>query len=198
MYIGHVGIALGARGVVRSAPLWLLLLAAQACDWVELLVSWVAPYRDASTWSHSWLAVGIGTLLFGALAFRLTHSLSGWAACSLTYLAHAPADYLTGLKPTWPGGPKAGLLLYDRPVTDFAVEITIVLVGWILYCRSLPPGAPLRWPAWATLALLAALQGTADVVFARGGRLLRDGPIGPARAVVLPSVVPAPWTEARR
>jgi len=62
----------------------------------------------------------------------------------LTYASHWPADFITGLKPTWPGGPIVGLNVYSRPGLDFGIESVVVALCWIAYRRSLPAVARKR------------------------------------------------------
>ena len=80
------------------------------------------------------------------------------AALALTYASHWPADYVTGLKPTWPGGPQVGLLLYRHSAADAVVESLVIVACWLVYVRSLPP-ARRRGPAALLLPVgLIALQ----------------------------------------
>jgi hypothetical protein len=55
------------------------------------------------------------------------------------YLSHWAADFITGGKPTWPGGPTVGLGLYGHPVWDCAVECAVIVVAWFAYRRSFGP-----------------------------------------------------------
>jgi hypothetical protein len=48
-------------------------------------------------------------------------------------------DWITGYKPTWPGGPMIGLRLYDHPIADFIAEGIVIVIGALLYARTLPP-----------------------------------------------------------
>ena len=56
-----------------------------------------------------------------------------------------------------------GLQLYDHPIADFAAEGLVILVGALLYWRTLPP----RQRPWADLSImlgaLLVLQLTIDV-----------------------------------
>src|SRR4029077_11143699 len=72
--------------------------------------------------------------------------------------SHVLADYVTGLKPTWPGGPTIGLNLYSHPLGDLAVETVVLALGWLLYRRSLPPESRSSRLAWAMLVVLGATQ----------------------------------------
>jgi hypothetical protein len=81
-------------------------------------------------------------------------------------LAHVPLDYVTGRKLFWPGGELMGLLLYEYPLADFALEALIVIGGWWLVRRGPAP----RWArGWPALVLLLLAQGALDVAGARGG-----------------------------
>jgi hypothetical protein len=80
--------------------------------------------------------------LAGALvlvAYQLTGDGSVAALTGVLTLSHVVADYVTGVKPTWPGGPMIGLDLYSLPLVDLIVEAAVLVVGWQVYRRSLPP-----------------------------------------------------------
>lgn len=117
----------------------LLVPVAFAPDWIEWFFDAVG-HRNREI-SHSLVSVGIGATLV-ALAYLLaTRQRADAAAVWLTYVSHWPADYITGLKPTWPGGPTVGLYLYARPIPEFFVEAVVVIVCWFAYRRSLPLAA---------------------------------------------------------
>ena len=117
----------------------LLVPVAFAPDWIEWFFDAVG-HRNREI-SHSLVSVGIGATLV-ALAYLLaTRQRADAAAVWLTYASHWPADYITGLKPTWPGGPTVGLYLYARPIPEFFVEAVVIIVCWFAYRRSLPVAA---------------------------------------------------------
>src|SRR5207249_3682606 len=58
---------------------------------------------------------------------------------ALLWMSHWPADVLTGIKPTWPGGPEVGLDLYTYTAFDVVLESGLVAVCSVPYLRSLPP-----------------------------------------------------------
>ena len=174
MYTGHLGIALAAKGVQPSVPLWVFVAASQACDWVDAAV-WPFGHADlasgrwlvAGDWtaqmaSHSLPSVaGIAIVLFGLYYTATRDGRGAWLVAGVA-LSHVLADYITAEKPTWPGGPRIGLSLYHRPAADFIVETAIVCSGWLLYHRSLPLGRS-STPAWLMLGALVALQLVANV-----------------------------------
>jgi hypothetical protein len=76
------------------------------------------------------------------------------------------ADWLTGLKPTWAGGPMIGLELYRWPVADFLLEALVVILGWLAYRSTLPTRPRASRSSSLLLASLLVLQLAADVSFA--------------------------------
>lgn len=177
MYAGHVGIALALRGRDPAPPLWLVVLAAQGPDWADAL--WVMTGRPLQL--TRWPPHGFPMLLFGAAACacvavafavrRGTPRAKPALLVATAYVSHWFADYFTGIKPTWPGGPFLGLQWYQFPARDLALESAVIVAGWLVWRRTLP--AETRWRgrthplAWALLAVLLALQTAGDVVMAR-------------------------------
>ena len=163
MYVGHIGIALGAKGWKRSIPLSALVIAAQGPDWIDTALY---PFRlgsdRAAIWSHSVPSALIAALVVGLLALAGWRSLPNAALLAATYLSHLPADYITGRKPIIPGAPLFGLALYDRPRWDFVVEVIVIVAGWALYRTTLSRNKRNRPAAWMLLAGLIAIQAAAD------------------------------------
>jgi hypothetical protein len=133
VYGGHVGLALALRRVPGAPPLWLLVLAAQGPDWGDATLDALgAVGRDPAWGPHALPLVGAGAaVLAGAAALRAAHGVRGRAALlgGGAYVAHWGCDFVTGHKPTWPGGPVVGLDLYHRPFVDFAVEAAVIAAG---------------------------------------------------------------------
>jgi hypothetical protein len=159
MIAGHLGIALGARRFTRTVPLWLLLIAAQLPDWLDAGVCAVAPhYFKGQLLTHSVPAVLVTAVGLAALyAFR-DRQWDGALVLALLVISHVLADYLTGIKPTWPGGPQIGLGLYHDPVLDAGIEIGVVALGWLFYRQTLPERWRSLWVAAIPLSLLVVGQ----------------------------------------
>jgi hypothetical protein len=102
---------------------------------------------------------GVVAVAFGALGGLWTRSAAGALLLFAVALSHTAADLVTGTLPLWIGGPSVGLDLFRRPVLDFVVEATVVLGGWVVYRRSLPPPSQRSWAAWAMPVGLGVLQG---------------------------------------
>ncbi len=163
MYIGHVGAALAAKRVRAAIGLLPLLIAAYVPDWVDAGLCIAGRYEARGMISHSIPSILIfalvGFLLYGAF----TRDWTGAMIIAAVILSHMFLDWITGYKPTWPGGPMIGLHLYDHPIADFAAEGLTIGVGTLLYARTLPP----RRRPWVDFSImfgaLLALQLTIDV-----------------------------------
>lgn len=173
MYVGHVGVALGAHGLRRAAPLWFLIIASQLPDWTDAAFC-LAGVRPAvqGVLSHSVPAVAILAVIAAIAYAAMFRDPGGMLLVAAVVLSHAAGDYLTGMKPAWSGGPMIGLMLYRRPLIDFLIETAVILGGWLLYRRSLNPERRSAEPVYTLLATLVVVQACADVVlsFAEGFR----------------------------
>lgn len=150
MYLGHIGVALGARGIRRDIPLLTLLLATYAPDWVDAGLCVVGAYNPSGMFSHSLPAVAVLAAL-ALIAYRLsTRELASGLIVAGVVVSHMLLDWITGYKPTWPGGPVIGLGLYAYPIADLIVESLVILTGVMLYRRTLP-GRSRVWIDVATM-----------------------------------------------
>ena len=167
MYGGHVGIALAGKGLRPAIPLWVLLLATQLPDWTDAAVCAAGISSPPSgILSHSLPAVAVLGSLFALLYYGASRDSVGAGLVALTVVSHAIADYATGLKPTWPGGPIIGLGLYRQPAIDFVLEAAVIAVGWAIYRGSLPESRRRSSPVMLMLITLLLLQLAASVSFA--------------------------------
>ena len=165
MYAGHVGVALAARRARTRVPLLLLVLTAQAPDWIAVSVGALGARDPGELWSHSLAAVGAGIVVVcGAYFWRRRDAAGALLLCGV-YLSHPLLDLVTGRKPLWPGGTPAGACLYRAPLADFVIEALVLVIGWQVYRRSLPPASSRRARLAPTFMLvgLLACQGLADV-----------------------------------
>lgn len=174
MYAGHVAIALALRRVRGAPPLWLLAVAAQGPDWGDVLREAIGPLPGDPVWwsPHALPLLLVGAALAGAVAWARTRSARAVALVAGAWLSHWPADWLTGLKPTYPGGPWLGLHAFESPWLDLALEGALLVGGWALWRRTLPtPRTPLaRAAPAAALAALLLLQSAVDLVLSLGTR----------------------------
>ncbi len=156
MYVGHAALATLAKSKRPRIPFAVLVPAAFAPDWIEWVLNAFGNYDKAL--SHSIVSVALGATLLALLYFVATRQLADASVVWLTYASHWPADFITGTKPTWPGGPMVGLMLYAHPLGDLLVESVVIVACWFAYRRSLPK-APRRRPLASLLLLgMIALQ----------------------------------------
>jgi len=167
MYGGHLGVALAGKGFRKTIPLWVLIVATQLPDWTDAAVCSAGVSSPPSEMlSHSIPAVAILAALMAAVYYATQRDTVSSMIVATIVVSHMLADFLTGLKPTWPGGPRIGLQLYQRPVIDFALEAVIIVIGWMIYRRSLPDDRRSSGPAILILASVLLLQLAASMSFA--------------------------------
>jgi hypothetical protein len=164
VYLGHVGIALGAKGLRPRIVLLALLLATYAPDWVDAGLCVVGAYDPRGMMSHSFLAASLLAALALAAYSLAARSISGGLIVAMVVVSHMALDWLTGLKPTWPGGPTIGLGLYARPALNMVVEVIVLAIGVILYRRSLPNRTNGWFDAAVMLGALVFMQGAVTVL----------------------------------
>ena len=167
MYAGHIGFGLGAYSFRKTVPLWLLLIAAQIPDWLD--AGYCVADLDRGPYglyTHGFIPVAAAAVLAALFTYVLIDDASGALLVALVVASHWGLDYLTGIKPTWPGGPVVGLNLYARPVVDVILESATILIGWLLYRRTLPRSVRNSGWTYAILFTLCALQVLAGVAFA--------------------------------
>jgi hypothetical protein len=163
MYIGHIGAALAAQRVRRSLGLLVLLIATYVPDWVDTGLCLAGAYNPQGVLTHSIPAILVFMVVGFAAYGAATRDWTGALVIAGVILSHMFLDWITGIKPTWPGGPTIGLGLYDHPLADFVVEGVVIVVGAMLYGRTLPE----RRRPWVDVSIMAGalltLQLTIDV-----------------------------------
>ena len=167
MYGGHIGIALAGKGLRPAVPLWLLVLATQLPDWMDAAACSAGNGSPPSgILSHSLPAVAVLGGVLALLYYGVARNSAAAGIVGLVVVSHAFADYATGLKPTWPGGPWIGLELYQRPAIDLAIEAIVILIGWLVYRRSVSEDRRRSAPVTLMVITLLLLQLAASVSFA--------------------------------
>jgi hypothetical protein len=167
VYGGHIGIAMAAKGFRPTIPMWLLVLATQLPDWTDAAVCSAGISSPPSgLLSHSLPAVAVQGGLLALLYYGAARDTAAAGLVGLVVVSHSIADYVTGLKPMWPGGPWIGLQLYQQPAIDFLIEAIVVLLGWLVYRRSVSDDRRRSTPVALMPIALVLLQLAASVSFA--------------------------------
>jgi hypothetical protein len=158
MYMGHLGIALGARAARPSVPLWSLICAALLPDLANALWN-LTPIGDRNDLlSHSIPAVLVLAAVAWLLSGFVRRDWRGGALLGALVISHLLADYITSREAAWPGGPVIGAHLYLHHRWDFVVEGAVIVIGWALYRKSLLTPERSAWPLYGMLAILLGLQ----------------------------------------
>lgn len=166
MYAGHLGIALGAKGLRQDVPLPALILAALSSDLANVGLNLAGFGDPAGMLSHSLPAALLISVVSACLALAAGQGLARSGVVGAVALSHVGVDYLTSRLPLWPAGPVVGLHLYRVAAVDFTLEALVIITGWVLYRRSLDPLSRDSGAAWAVLGVLMASQLVFDVLFA--------------------------------
>jgi membrane-bound metal-dependent hydrolase YbcI (DUF457 family) len=150
MYIGHIGAALAAKRVRRSIGLVVLMVATYTPDWVDSGLCLTGRYNQQGMLSHSIPAIVLFALIGFAAYAIATRDWRAALVVAAVIVSHMFLDWITGYKPTWPGGPMIGLQLYDYPVADFIAEGIAIAIGAVLYAGTLPP----RRRPWIDISIM--------------------------------------------
>ena len=137
MRLGHLAFPLLARTTRPRLSFALLIPVAYGPDIVEAAFKVVS--RHNRELSHSLISVGLFATVLALAVLIKRRSRADALAVWLVYVSHWPADFITGHKPTWPGGPTVGLDLYDRPWIDATLELALLAASWIVYRKLSPP-----------------------------------------------------------
>jgi hypothetical protein len=175
MFIGHFGVGFGAKAAAPRVSLGTLFLATQFLDvlWPDLLLLGAERVRiapgatprvplvfESYPLSHSLLMVLAWGLAFGAIYAMLRRSPWGAVVVGLAVVSHWVLDLFVHVPdlPLAPGGgPKVGLGLWNHPVAELAIELSLFAIGVWLYART--TAARDRTGRWALAALVVALVG---------------------------------------
>jgi hypothetical protein len=211
MFAGHYAAALAAKAAEPRAPLWAYVAGCQLLDigWSALIIAGVEKMRvDPSLpgsalvlydmpWTHSLpgaLAWSAAAALAGGLALKLPRRAAVFVG--LTVFSHWVADLLVHRPDLelWPGGPKAGLGLWNAPVAEQAVEMGLLALAGVAWTAWRIRSGRKAWPAAAFLAFLVALQ-LVGIASPPGGSATQMGAMALAAYLVAAGVA---WLVERR
>ncbi len=135
MYAGHAAVAMLVKGKRPQLSLALLVPVAYGPDWVDLFSHVV--HRPNPEFSHSLVSVGFMSIMVTLCVVPFVGSAVDALIVGATYASHWVLDLVTGLKPTWPGGPVVGLHFYAHVYREFFLEAPFVVACWLVYRSSL-------------------------------------------------------------
>jgi hypothetical protein len=176
MFLGHLGVAFAAK---RATPSMSLGVAVAAATWIDLV--WplfvlagvervrIDPGNTTMTpldfvyypFTHSLLAVLIWSALAALVYASVARDRRGAVLVGALVASHWVLDFFTHRPdlPLWPGGPLAGLGLWNAPAATIALEGALFVGGVALYLGSTRPLDRVgRWALAALVAFLAAID----------------------------------------
>ena len=155
MFIGHFGLAFGAKKAAPAASLGTLFAACQLADliWPTLVIlgyervelqpgaTTVTPLAFVSyPYSHSLVALALWGVAFGAIYYAIRRArVAAAVTVALLVVSHWLLDYATH-RPDMPltltGPERLGLGLWNSVPGTLAVELTMFAVGLLVYLRE--------------------------------------------------------------
>jgi len=179
MFIGHFALGFAAKRAAPRLSLAALFAAAQLADliWPFLVAAGVEQVRiqpgiTAFTpldfisypYSHSLLALVLWGLLFGGACAVVVRDRRVMLVVAALVVSHWVLDWITHRPdmPLYPGGPNAGLGLWNSIPGTIAVEVAMFAVGVWMYAQATRPRDAIGRRAFAAFVgfLLAAYFGS--------------------------------------
>jgi hypothetical protein len=175
MFVGHLAVALGAKTAQPRAPLAVYVAAAFGLDllWpIFLLLGMervrIQPGATAFTpldfvsypWSHSLLMSLAWAALATVVAARFAGTRGAALLIGLVVVSHWVLDWVTHIPdlPLWPGGPRAGLGLWDSIAATVAVEGLLIAAAAVAYARAMPARDRIgSWAFWLFILTVTAI-----------------------------------------
>ena len=170
MFVGHLAVALGVKGAEPRVPLGAAVAAAFGLDllWPIFLLLGLESVRihvgdtaftnlafESYPWSHSLLIVVGWSALAGYLGRLAYGSWRVGALLGALVSSHWVLDFIMHRPdlPLWPGGPVAGLGLWNSIAAAIVVEGALLAGGLWFYARA--SSARDRIGRWALVGLVA-------------------------------------------
>ena len=156
MFIGHHAVGFASKRLAPQTSLGWLMAAPLLLDliWPLFLllgiehVRIVPGYTKFSPfdfydypWSHSLLMSIVWGVLLGGIYYAMSRYAIGAATLAAGVVSHWVLDFVTHRPdlPLWPGGPKAGLGLWNYPQATVIIEVALFLAGVMIYSRITGP-----------------------------------------------------------
>jgi membrane-bound metal-dependent hydrolase YbcI (DUF457 family) len=169
MFVGHLGLALGAKKVAPRVSLGPLVAGSFGLDllWPIFLLTGLETVRidpgntrftalafDSYPWSHSLLMAALWGGSAATIQFWRSRDLASAAALGGVVVSHWILDVVTHRPdlPLWPSGPEVGLGLWNSVPATLLLEGTLFAATAFVYSRLAP--ARDRTGRWSLLGLV--------------------------------------------
>ena len=150
MFIGHDAVGFAAKKFAPRTNLGWLIAAPLLLDllWPVFLllgiehvtirrgITRMSPFDFTDyPWSHSLLMSIVWGVLFAGAYAIFTRYMRGAIAIFLGVVSHWLFDWFTHRPdlPLYPGGPKAGLGLWNYPIAELGIESALFAIGILIY-----------------------------------------------------------------
>ena len=175
MFIGHDAVGFASKHVAQRTSLGWLLAAPAFLDllWPVFLLLGIEHVRIAPgntqftpldfydyPWSHSLLMSIAWGVLFGLAYFARSRYAAGAVTLGIGVVSHWVLDFVTHRPdlPLYPGGPKAGLGLWNYPTATAIIEVLMFVIALAIYIRTTQPRDRTGvYALWSLVILLLAI-----------------------------------------
>jgi hypothetical protein len=149
--MAHLGVGLAAKRVAPKTPVWILILAAYAIDFIWAVFYFLGIEHSAADgvaapnpWSHGLFMALVWSLLAGVIAFWFSHKRGAGLVIGLLFFSHWVVDFIshpmtavfpadTGLPLLFAGSPLVGLGVWSTQLGVNIGEYGTVIVGLVIY-----------------------------------------------------------------
>jgi len=153
MFIGHHAVGFASKRVAPRVSLGWLMTAPLLLDllWPLMLLTGVEHMRvDRGNtrftpldfydypWTHSLLMACVWGVLFAGVYVWRSHDRRAGVVLFIGVISHWLLDFVTHRPdlPLWPGGPMAGLGLWNSPAATIVIESLLFVAGVVMYVRA--------------------------------------------------------------
>ena len=181
MFIGHFGVAFGAKRLAPTVSLGMLIFAVEFPDliWPIFLLLGLEHLRIAPgitkvspfdfydyPISHSLVAVLVWSILIGGVQFVLRRDRFATIMVGIAVLSHWVLDFVTHRPdlPLWPAGPKVGAGIWDSWSASIVTESFVFAAGLLIYRHQTRGRDRIGEYAFGSLAIFLALGWISSLV----------------------------------
>jgi membrane-bound metal-dependent hydrolase YbcI (DUF457 family) len=153
MFIGHDACSFAAKRITPRVSLGILIAAPNLLDllWPIFLLLGIehvrvqkgtSPFLNLDFYDYPWSHSLAMSIFWGAVLaagyWLFTRNRSGAVMAGLLVVSHWLLDFITHVPdlPLWPGGPKAGLGLWNHPLATIVIESLMFIAGLAIYLRA--------------------------------------------------------------
>jgi hypothetical protein len=150
VFVGHNAVGFASKKVAPHTSLGWLMAAPMLLDllWPVFLLLGIEHVRvdekaakfspmdfESYPWTHSLAMSIVWGALFAGIYFLKSRYKAGAMTLFFGVVSHWVFDFFTHRPdlPLWPGGPKAGLGLWNYPHATLIVELALFTIGFLIY-----------------------------------------------------------------